>query len=218
MTAYQADTWLALPETFFMGRTETLPPGVKGSPRLFKENLKGNVYFTNGGVSETYHINLDVYMREVIIKKGHEKMDFEFGLNLNEVSSIVFKESQSDDSLMYVKLSPSVFEDITDEADFLYRTLTPINNVLIQNTVCELLEPEKGAYSTGRDYHEFKSYDIFYLKGQNDLYQKFSFTKSKLKKILGATKGDRIIEILNSMNLSIKNPDDLARALNELEN
>lgn len=218
LSAYQTDTWLALPETFFIGRTENLPPGVKGSPRAFKEGLMGNVYFTNGGVSETYLVNFDLYVREVIIKKGHKKMDFEFGLNLHEVSSIVFKEGQSDDSLTYVKLSPSVFEDTTDEADFLYRTLTPNSNIFIQNTVCELLEPEKGAYSTGRDYYEFKLSDIFYLKGQNDLYQKFSFTKNKLKKILGATKGDRIIEILDSMNLSIKNPDDLARALNELEN
>lgn len=216
LKAYQADTWLALPETFFIGRTENLPPGVKGSPRAFKESLLGNVYFADGDVSETYRINLDIYGRGVIIKKGHKEVDFEFGLDLKEVSSIVFREEQSNDSIVYIKLGPSAFEDSMDEADFLYRAMTPVSNIFILNTICELLEPEKGAYTTGRDYYEFKSYDIFYLKGQNGLYQKFPFTKSKLKKILGENKADRIIKALASLDLSIKSPKDMARVLVDL--
>lgn len=207
--AQTADNWQQLPESMFLGRVDNLPPNVKGSYKLFSENKEGYFIYRDGRRSDAYLVNFDLYNRFVIVSKGVD--GFEYSLNQNEINSITVKNSASDSSF-YIKLGNQAFEDKEDVTEFFYKSMSPANDY-IKTNYCELLPPEKGAYASGRDFYEFKIYPVYYLKNTDGLYEKLSFSKSKLKKILGSQKAEEVLDEMKRMGLNLKNPESLTKAL-----
>lgn len=210
------DTWdRSITESLLLGKDgrDGLPSNVKGSPFLFSDWRQGVVEFADGKKSEPYTINLDIYQREVVIRKPGS--DMEFGLNLKDVAVIYITDTETGQESRYIKLKKDQFEGSAESKDFMYEALDS-HGVLVRNTLSDLDQPEKGAYASGKDYPEFKNYENLYLKGGDGLYYTFNGKKGRLKKILGDDKSQSVLDYLENNKLDLKSEADIAKALDSV--
>lgn len=214
-----ADTWNRLfTESFYLGKTDKLPSNVKGSPWLFKEWNYGVVVFEDGQTSEPYLINLDLYKREVVIRKRDTEL--EYALGLKQVKEVNFKNLATGEfDRSFVKLSAENFDKTIDDENFIFEVLDK-SKLLIRNISTEFLEPEKGGYSSGRDYPEFRNTEALYLLGTDGRYQYFNLKKGKLKSILGDRRAELLLKFMDDNNMKLGNTSDFIQAISlvNLEN
>jgi hypothetical protein len=210
-----ADTWNRLfTESFYLGKADKLPANVKGSPWLFNEWNYGVVVFEDGETSEPYLINLDLYKREVVIRK--KDTELEYALGLNDVKEINFKDLVSGEiTRSFVKLSPENFDKKIDDKSFVFEVLDK-NKFLIRNTSTEYLKPETGGYSSGRDYPEFRNTEALYLLGTDGRYQYFNLKKGKLKSILGDDNAEKVLKFMDENKLNLSEISDFIQAISQV--
>jgi hypothetical protein len=175
--------------------------GTKGSPNVFSDFLKGDIYFSNRTVARNAMINYDCYNDRVLIRRGEN----EYLLDNRKIDRLVFNTGQDTTALFR-----QVFLEDKKKTVFM-RLLYQNKSSLYKHHYKTFLEADyTGPYSADRRYDEYSDEHAWYIEPAGREPRKLRPKKKALIQIM-ESHGREIEEFIKREKPDLKSDRDLIR-------
>jgi hypothetical protein len=177
--------------------------GTIGTPYVFDEFMKGNIYFTNMSVARKVSINYDCFQNRSLIEKGevdyildNRTIDF-LEFQISEDSSVLFKQ-------VFIKeLRKAVFMQILYSGE----------STLFKHHYKTFQEADyTGPYNPDRRYNEYIDNQAFYMSTGNQEPVRLRPRKKSIIQLMGPV-GKEMEKFMKEEKPDLKSDRDLIRLM-----
>jgi hypothetical protein len=191
-----------------LGTKSAMAYGTKGTPYVFSEHMKGNIYFANKLRVNGLLINYDCYNNLLIYLSGESaylinssQIDY-FEIYPGQDSSMLFKQ------VLVEKLKKRIFLQV------LYND----SSVLYKRYFKEFREADYGGpYSQDRRYDEYHDRHSYYIKTADNALQELKPRKKSILEVLEDRSGD-LEKYIKQENPDLKSDDGLVQLIRFYDN
>jgi len=183
--------------------------GIRGTPNIFEDFHKGNLYFTNKTSMVGIMINYDCYNDHIL----YSDKDHIYIINGNNIDFFTIERNEGSDNLLFKQ----VFLESEKKRIFL-QIIYDDRSTLFKRHKKNFIEADyTGPYNADRRYDEYKDDQDYYIKLTDGKIRQIKSRKKYIKEIFG-NKATMILEYIKEENIDLKDEHDLIRLAEYYDN
>jgi hypothetical protein len=182
--------------------------GIKGTPYLFNEWKKGNIYLMDNTYINDVSIKYNIYTDDILYLNS--KSGDSLIIDRSLINSFEITGDNSNNLLLFKEISLRPYKK--DKSTFVKVLYDGKSKFIVKYTKTFIKADYKGAYSAGRKYDEYIDDQQYYIMKDDNTPAKIKLNKKSVTKVL-SDKDDKIKSYLNEHKLALDNEDDVERLL-----
>jgi hypothetical protein len=182
--------------------------GIKGTPYLFNEWKKGNIYLIDNTYINDVSIKYNIYTDDILYLNS--KSGDSLIIDRSLINSFEITGDNSNNLLLFKEISLRPYKK--DKSTFVKVLYDGKSKFIVKYTKTFIKADYKGAYSAGRKYDEYIDDQQYYIMKDDNTPAKIKLNKKSVTKVL-SDKDDKIKSYLNEHKLALDNEDDVERLL-----
>jgi hypothetical protein len=182
--------------------------GIKGTPYLFNEWKKGNIYLIDNTYINDVSIKYNIYTDDILYLNS--KSGDSLIIDRSLINSFEITGDNSNNLLLFKEISLRPYKK--DKSTFVKVLYDGKSKFIVKYAKTFIKADYKGAYSAGRKYDEYIDDQQYYIMKDDNTPAKIKLNKKSVTKVL-SDKDDKIKSYLNEHKLALDNEDDVERLL-----